>query len=208
MNRLKSDSWGWRGPTRVDTPLVALTALVLRGRHRDSEEDDRGKNISKHQQARIYEAEMLVRQGLTLREVGRRLNPPVTPQRTWQLLKIGVDLGMFQDPREQRKAEIRKATLPVHERPAPRVQVDPVQRRLERTARLRQRVIEEYKEVVARIGRNPNTADLGRCGLRARIYQHFNLFWLFLNALGERPSYVKASWIKREVQRKNRKTKN
>ena len=120
------------------------------------------KNVSKHQRARIYEVEMLVRRGLKLREVGRRLAPPVTPQRAWQLLKIGVELGMFPDPREIRKAEIPKIFIPERERPTPRIRVDPEQRRAEKAARLKQRVIEEYKAIAVRIGRNPNTADLGR----------------------------------------------
>jgi len=37
------------------------------------------KKISKHQRARIYQVEMLAKQGCKLREVGRRLTPPVTP---------------------------------------------------------------------------------------------------------------------------------
>jgi len=68
-------------------------------------------------------------------------------------------------------------------------------------ARVKQRVIEDYKAVAVRIGRNPTTADLGPSGLRARIYQHFGSFALFLEALGERPSYVKPSWKAREARR-------
>ena len=138
------------------------------------------ENISNHQRTRIYEAEMLVRQGSKLREVGCRLDPPVTPQRVWQLLKIGVHLRMFPDSRERRKTAVQKTVIAKRERPAPRVRVDPERRRAEKTARLRQLVIEEYKAVAARIVRNPNTADLGRCGLRSRIYLYFGSFWLFL----------------------------
>jgi hypothetical protein len=182
------------------------------------------------QEERMRTADRLYRTGLKMREVAERLEPPVTAQRVAQLLAAGVEAGLFTDPRSDRRhglsltgQDVRAAASVGSRREvAGRLHVDRAaleaafgplldtiyaQRhaeKLEAHAEATRRItIKEYREVAARLGRNPTSSDLENGALYRRIFKHFGTFESFMGTVGARPDYVSPRWRDREERALN-----
>jgi hypothetical protein len=176
------------------------------------------------EERRILEADRLYRSGLTLREVGLQLRPPVTAQRVTQLLRHGLLLHLIDElPQHRRRsakdldegtvreaalrfgdrrrvAEHLRANLPSLEARFGNVLRDALSaRRAQRRENTRQRIIADYLALAERLGHYPSSSEAGP-NLARRIWKSFRTFEAFWRAAGVRPQYRRAPLRDRAIQ--------
>ena len=171
------------------------------------------KNDSKRE--RILEADRLYRLGLTLAEVGRRLEPPVSQQMVSKLFAKGVALGFLSKaPHRRRRAghevtesDVRAVAAKTgeHRRIAAILRIDLAvledrfahilveesksKRAIKSVAR-RDAIRDAYRDLAAVAGRNPTSSEIPPA-LAAKIIRHFGTFQKFWSELRVRPDYRK-----------------
>lgn len=139
------------------------------------------------QRARLLHIEELYRSGLTLKQVGSQLDPPLTAQRTGQLLRQGAELGLYLLPERHRdrQSRLERRLTDIQVRAAliatQRVEQAANDLGITKTAlqtrfghvvadvraehrkeRARQAVTQAYRELAQRLGYEPNTQQMPR----------------------------------------------
>jgi len=156
--------------------------------------------------ARYLEIERLYRSGFTLRQIGAQLDPPLTPQRTGQLLREGTQLGLYLMPemhherlrRNERRLtdiEIRAALMGTQRKEQAAKALGISKAALEarfshvvrgvaqERHRLRKRhgVVDDYTALARHLGYSPSATDMPR-SLINRIQRWYGSLRHFYNA--------------------------
>lgn len=163
------------------------------------------------QRARYLQVERLYRSGFTLAQIGAQLNPPITPQRTGQVLREGARLGLYLMPEmhqdrlrrtEQRLTdlEVRAALMGTQRKEqaaellgiskaALDTRFGHVLRGVQHERRMQRRrkaIMDEYAALVHRLGFHPTTTGMPR-PLVTRIQRCFRSMQRFYAATGVIP---------------------
>ena len=162
--------------------------------------------MSKHdtdaRRNRFYKIERLYRSGQTFEQIAEKLNPPVSTQRAWQLLREGASLGLYPQPKRRNRTKERLSEISegdVREAYRKTESISGVARILSvrrsvlgkhfqslfrelRDGRDRQRVIDDYRAITEKLGHEPSVTEVGPMFYQ-RISIHFGSYASFYEAM-------------------------